>query len=240
MAIARALQAPRIPAAAAALLAAAALAVLPAGRASAEDGGPGALRFGESMAVPCTLRARAAGGDGEAAGPALPQHDRCEALLEAPERPAAPFDARASWDGAYRGVDIAAGVRVRAFADDLPTPGAEDSLALGGALRFRGLTVDAAYVGDRFAHALGYGIGATYRFGPFRVGAGLAETRPERQARPDEAAPTGRTLALDLEYSFLPALRGFVEYLSVAPASNERPDPSERDSVWAIGLTLGF
>lgn len=240
MATARAPRARKGPfAAGAVLLAGALLAALPADRAAAEDGDPGLLRFGESAAVPCTLRARAVG-TGDETGPAFSPHERCEAAPAVLEPATVPLDAQATWGGAYRGIDVAAGVRVRTSADSLLESGAEDSsLSLGGSLRFRGLTVGATYVGDRLADTLGYGIGAAYRFGPFRVGAGLAETRPERQARPDETA-AARTFALDIEYSFLPALRGFVEYLSVAPGPDERPDPAERDSMWAVGLTLGF
>lgn len=233
----RALRAPS--AVGVALLAGGLLAMLPATGASARDADREILRFGGSAAVPCTLQARAASGADEV-GSAFPLPDRCKAHLAPPGGPSVPFDAPATWDGAYRDIALAAGVRIRAYADSLPAPSAGDSLSLGGTVRFRGLTVGATYVGDRFADTLGYGIGAAYRFGPFRVGAGLAETRPEAQARSDDSAATGRTVALDLEYTFLPALRGFVEYLSVVMTPDERPDPPERDSTWAIGLTLGF
>ncbi len=230
-------------------------AILPASAGDGPDRRLGSLHFGSSDVVPCALRAHEIDGS-------RPAHDFVHPALTCDQRAPfhhdtrsqAPMETAATWETSYADVGLAVGVvyRTRPIAQTEYRSMTGETVSVMGAVQYGPFTVGAGVFDAGGAtvdtERRGYNLGANYRFGMLRVGTSLIATWSDGSwtggsvtRRPELLFDS---LSVDLEYMFTSGLTGYFNYSSAHHPDRQtpiRPDRSgQRESIWTIGVSLGF
>ncbi len=226
--------------------------------AAADDGrrfGAGVLHFGSSDVVPCVLRAHRIDGSGPTQAYVHPS-PACDEPSEAASgfRERRTVGTAATWESSYSEVDVAVGVVYRAPppVGTEPQPRAGETVSIVGAVQYGPLAVGAR-VFDEENLAVptvrrGYNLGANYRLGMLRVGTSLTATWSDGSwtggSVPRRSTRFFDSLSVDLAYLFPSGFTGYFNYFEAhrpdGPLSR-RPEPSgQRESIWTIGVSVGF